>query len=196
MRQVGQEDIRCNTCRMRAMDMRKKSRSWFVPLLLVFAVLWAVGKKDTPSAPAQSGVLSAPSTFESTSPSPSTPAPVSATEHFVSADNLTVRNQPSGKVVSKLKRGEKVQVFETRNDWARISIDGQSPKWLSSKSLCSGSGCYFVSKRKPVTQPVQPARQQTPAYGSSCPCSSGNVCIGPRGGRYCITSGGNKRYGV
>lgn len=30
----------------------------------------------------------------------------------------------------------------------------------------------------------------------SCPCSGGNVCIGPRGGRYCITSGGNKRYGM
>lgn len=28
-----------------------------------------------------------------------------------------------------------------------------------------------------------------------CSCSGGNVCIGPRGGRYCITAGGNKRYG-
>ena len=33
-------------------------------------------------------------------------------------------------------------------------------------------------------------------YGRGCPCSGGTVCIGPRGGRYCITSGGNKRYGV
>lgn len=32
--------------------------------------------------------------------------------------------------------------------------------------------------------------------GSSCPCSGSRVCIGPRGGRYCITRGGNKRYGV
>ncbi|WP_413629940.1 SH3 domain-containing protein [Novosphingobium sp. JCM 18896] len=32
--------------------------------------------------------------------------------------------------------------------------------------------------------------------GSSCPCRGSRVCIGPRGGRYCITSGGNKRYGV
>lgn len=30
----------------------------------------------------------------------------------------------------------------------------------------------------------------------SCPCSGSKVCVGPRGGRYCITSGGNKRYGV
>lgn len=29
-----------------------------------------------------------------------------------------------------------------------------------------------------------------------CPCNGGDVCVGPRGGRYCITSGGNKRYGV
>jgi hypothetical protein len=34
------------------------------------------------------------------------------------------------------------------------------------------------------------------SYGSSCPCSGRNICFGPRGGRYCITSGGNKRYGV
>lgn len=177
--------------------MRKKSRSWFVPLLILFAVLWAMGKKDTPPAPVQPSALSTPSTLGSISQTPSSvPAPVSANEHFVSADNLNVREQPGGKVVSKLKRGEKVQVFETRNEWARISTDSQSSKWLSLKSLCSGSGCYVVSKPKPVTQPVQPARQQIPAYGSSCPCSSGNVCIGPRGGRYCITSGGNKRYGM
>jgi hypothetical protein len=177
--------------------MRKKSQSWFVPLLILFAVLWAMGKKDTPPAPVQPSALSTPSTLGSISPTPSSaPAPVSSTEHFVSADNLNVRDQPGGKVISKLKRGEKVQVFETRNEWARISIDGQSSKWLSAKSLCSGSGCYVVSKPKPVTQPVQPARQQISAYALSCPCSSGNVCIGPRGGRYCITSGGNKRYGM
>lgn len=179
--------------------MRKKSQSqsWFVPLLILFAVLWAMGKKDSPPAPVQPSTLNTPSTLAGISPTPSSaPAPVSATEHFVSADNLNVRDQPGGKVVSKLKRGEKVQVFETRNEWARISTDSQSSQWLSLKSLCSGSGCYVVSKPKPVTQPVQPARQQIPAYGSACPCSSGNVCIGPRGGRYCITSGGNKRYGV
>ena len=28
----------------------------------------------------------------------------------------------------------------------------------------------------------------------SCPCSGSNDCVGPRGGTYCYTSGGNKRY--
>lgn len=32
--------------------------------------------------------------------------------------------------------------------------------------------------------------------GGGCSCAGGNVCYGPRGGRYCITSGGNKRYGI
>ena len=38
-------------------------------------------------------------------------------------------------------------------------------------------------------------------YGSSsssssydCPCSGSDNCVGPRGGIYCITNGGNKRY--
>lgn len=30
----------------------------------------------------------------------------------------------------------------------------------------------------------------------ACPCDGGDVCTGPRGGRYCITSSGRKRYGV
>lgn len=177
--------------------MRNKPQSWFVPLLILFAVLWAVGKKDSPPASTQPGALPTPSTLAANSPaSSSLPETPSATDQFVSADSLNVRDQPGGKVVSKLKRGEKVQIFEMRNEWARISTGGQPGRWLSSKNLCSGSGCYVVQMPKPLTQAPQPARQQTPKYGSSCPCSSGNVCIGPRGGRYCITSGGNKRYGI
>jgi len=42
----------------------------------------------------------------------------------------------------------------------------------------------------------RPRRSFSYDNGGSCPCSGGNVCIGPRGGRFCITSGSNKRYGV
>ncbi|MNE97115.1 hypothetical protein D3C80_1954150 [compost metagenome] len=39
--------------------------------------------------------------------------------------------------------------------------------------------------------------RQTNGYsGGGCSCSGGNVCYGSRGGRYCITSGGHKRYGI
>ncbi|WP_348532530.1 SH3 domain-containing protein [Pseudomonas sp. PP3] len=114
----------------------------------------------------------------------------------MSADKLNIRDQPGGKVIFNLLRGDKVQIYAKRNDWVRISIDSQPAKWLSSKSLCSGSNCYVASQPKPARPAPQPARRSAPEYGSSCLCSSGSVCIGPRGGRYCITSGGNKRYGV
>lgn len=41
--------------------------------------------------------------------------------------------------------------------------------------------------RKPM---IAPALQQ-----DGCSCGSGKICIGPRGGRYCITASGTKRYG-
>ncbi|WP_434674476.1 SH3 domain-containing protein [Pseudomonas sp. R1-15] len=114
----------------------------------------------------------------------------------MSTDKLNIRDQPGGKVISKLQRGDNVQVFEKRNEWVRISIDGQPARWLSSKRLCSGSNCYVRTQPKSLRPAPQPAYRPATEYSSSCPCSSGNVCIGPRGGRYCITSGGNKRYGV
>ncbi|WP_080590218.1 SH3 domain-containing protein [Pseudomonas putida] len=113
-----------------------------------------------------------------------------------SADKLNLRVQPGGKVISSLKRGEKVQVYERKAEWARISLDGQPQRWISYKNLCSGSSCFVIRQPKRERPAPQPVRSSTSEYGSSCPCSSGRVCIGPRGGRYCITSGGNKRYGV
>ncbi|WP_318653955.1 SH3 domain-containing protein [Pseudomonas sp. Y24-6] len=176
------------------MEMRKKSQSWFVPLPIVFAVLWAIGKKDSPPAQVQPSPPPTPNTLVSSTSDPS-PTPAPSVDQYVNANQLNIRDQPGGKVISKLSRGAKVQVFEKRDDWVRISIDGQPAKWLSSNSLCSGSNCYIASKPKPWRSPVQPTRRQMPKYGTSCP-PSGNICIGPRGGRYCITSGGNKRYGV
>lgn len=39
-----------------------------------------------------------------------------------------------------------------------------------------------------------PAHRKDAEPGESCSCRSKRVCTGPRGGRYCITSGGKKRY--
>ncbi len=51
-----------------------------------------------------------------------------------------------------------------------------------------------ASIRPATSQSAMSSRPQRTLSGP-CPCGSGRVCIGPRGGRYCITSGGNKRYG-
>ncbi|QXG50090.1 SH3 domain-containing protein [Pseudomonas viridiflava] len=179
--------------------MRKKSRSWFIPLLILFAVLWAFGKKETPPAQAPLSQKATPNTLVSASSPAIQPAQTPPVYQFVNTDKLNLRDQPGGKVISTLQRGDKVQVYEKKDQWVRISADGQPAKWLSSKSLCNGASCYAFSKPEPVRTarpPAQPIPSQVPSYGSSCPCASGNVCIGPRGGRYCITSGGNKRYGV
>ena len=68
----------------------------------------------------------------------------------------------------------------------------------------SSSNLYFFnytapSKRSKSRKSAKSRRSRGSGFYSgsgSCPCSGGSVCIGPRGGRYCITSGGNKRYGV
>lgn len=52
------------------------------------------------------------------------------------------------------------------------------------------SGASSKPRKKQTTRQGQ---KQT--YGAGpCPCSRSLNCVGPRGGRYCITSGGNKRY--
>lgn len=115
---------------------------------------------------------------------------------FVSTSTLNQRSSPNGKIIGRLAGGDSVVVYERKGEWARVSAQGVPAKWVSSKLLCSGSGCY-----RPTNRPVSSSRKNLrPARSDysdgSCPCSGSRVCIGPRGGRYCITSGGNKRYGV
>jgi len=115
---------------------------------------------------------------------------------FVSTSTLNQRSSPNGRIIGRLAGGDSVVVYERKGEWARVSAQGVPAKWVSSKLLCSGSGCY-----RPTNRPVSPSRKNLrPARSDysdgSCPCSGSRVCIGPRGGRYCITSGGNKRYGV
>lgn len=65
------------------------------------------------------------------------------------------------------------------------------------RSASYSSNRIKASSKKKHRRSSGSKRRSTGSYiGGSCPCSGGNVCIGPRGGRYCITSGGNKRYGV
>ncbi|WP_440491672.1 SH3 domain-containing protein [Serratia nevei] len=122
-------------------------------------------------------------------------------EKFVNTDKLNVRASPSGKVIGSVIRGEKITVYQEKADWIRISQKTEKPRWISAKSLCDYAECYI---KPTITKAIKaPAKQTLPIKKppqnssiGSCPCSSGNICIGPRGGRYCITSGGNKRYGV
>lgn len=59
------------------------------------------------------------------------------------------------------------------------------------------SGATSRARRSSSRRGRHRKRRRIGGYeGGGCPCRGSTVCIGPRGGRYCITSGGNKRYGV
>lgn len=50
-------------------------------------------------------------------------------------------------------------------------------------------------KKTPIPKPqivVEPKKK----YSGGCSCADGNVCFGERGGRFCLTSGGKRRYGI
>lgn len=106
---------------------------------------------------------------------------------YVTADSLNGRDAPStiSEVVTSIPHGNSVEVLDRSGDWMKVRASGRDV-WISSA---------YTSRSRPAPRPrytPQPVR----SYGGTCPCSGSNVCIGPRGGRYCITSGGNKRYGV
>jgi hypothetical protein len=80
---------------------------------------------------------------------------------------------------------------------------GTAASYYASGSGRTTSSRHSASQRKAVSSvrkkrsrkaKVRSSRRSS--FGGGCPCSGGTVCIGPRGGRYCITRGGNKRYGV
>lgn len=118
---------------------------------------------------------------------------------YVTAAALNARAEPNvkGHVVNKFVRGQRLEVRERSGDWLKI-VQGATFAWVAAT---------HVSRSAPVQSLVSPNRKSGPHSTSShprksryidgnCPCSGGRVCIGPRGGRYCITSGGKKRYGV
>lgn len=58
-----------------------------------------------------------------------------------------------------------------------------------SKRSCSAELGGGTSPRQLLAQP-----QRKSSAPGDCSCRSGNVCTGPRGGRYCMTDAGNKSY--
>ena len=121
-------------------------------------------------------------------------------EYAVKPEVLNIRDAPNGAVIGKLKKEQLVTVYITEGTWSRISPDGETSKWVSSSSLriarnVNTGSVPSTSVRPSYSAPSTLKPSYNKAYsGGRCSCSSGAVCFGPRGGRYCITSGGNKRY--
>ena len=179
---------------------RRSSNAGGIVVVGFLAVIVAMcrgggGGSADPSTPTATPLgHSSPVTSLVETPAPLEPVPET---QYVSTSSLNQRSAPDGGVVGRLNGGEQVSVYERKGNWVRISPEGSSPRWVSSTLLCSGAGCYHASPSRSSSRPSSSAR---PTRGNftegSCPCSGSRVCVGPRGGRYCITSGGNKRYGV
>lgn len=164
---------------------------WIVALLLGIGLLSQCGKDGAPSSNSGSSINSLASM----------PTETPSRYMYVQANTLNCRAEPSASspIVAKLSVNDQVPVLEDRDGWSLA-------KRLEN---CWVRTSYLASTRKYVPPPrAAPQRSYSSSsssrstahrsYGDAgiCPCRGNNVCIGPRGGRYCITSGGNKRYGV
>lgn len=134
---------------------------------------------------------------------------------FVKSESLTVRNSPreDGGVVRTVDRGFEFKVYDMSSGWYRISPTTSNPQWINADFVCFTKGCApSASTTSTLVIIPQPRRIEPPKYNpeadkrpeqraqrpssssASCPCSGNSNCIGPKGGRYCITSNGNKNY--
>ncbi|MPM59999.1 hypothetical protein SDC9_106845 [bioreactor metagenome] len=102
--------------------------------------------------------------------------------------------------------GRRYTLIEQKNGWLQLQ-SGQDRGWARASAFGDCKSAPYPAARsakqaaKPdssshaVTAKPRPSCR-TADSGSGCPCGGGKVCVGPRGGRYCIMSGGNKRYGI
>lgn len=111
---------------------------------------------------------------------------------YISSASANARSAPSARAgrVRRLTRGTKLTVIERKGGWTHVAADTAS-FWVATNLLADRAP---ATASQPRSKPTKLPR--SPVFSGGCPCGSGHVCVGPRGGRYCITSGGNKRYGV
>ena len=178
------------------MASNKQANSWGCGLLIL-AFLFALGRcggdgdePDNSEDAAQASSLMGSGLeddFERQEPSGIAAQFDEGETAYVTANSLNGRSSPStsADVVAKLPHSSSATVVDRSGEWMKVRSSGRDV-WVSSK---------YTSRYRPAPRPryTPPPRR---SYGSGCPCSGSQVCIGPRGGRYCITSGGNKRYGV
>lgn len=58
----------------------------------------------------------------------------------------------------------------------------------------AGGAWWILPSAAPAPPEMAQAVPAEAAPAADCPCTSGRLCEGPRGGRYCLTDAGNKRY--
>jgi hypothetical protein len=91
---------------------------------------------------------------------------ISSGEYYVSANRLSVRLGPSpnATITNTLNRKQKVQVFEIKNGWGRISKyyngavqgkSGQVARWVSAKYLSTSKPKDSFSSNSPLEKAIK-----------------------------------------
>jgi hypothetical protein len=131
---------------------------------------------------------------------------------IVSTKKVRGRSEPNSnaRTIDTLRSGEKVRILSRKGNWVKVA-KGATSVWIvsthvkrrsSSPNLLKSSSFKKQSSDKSTKAKKRRVSRKNGYYSTrgttsgSCPCNGGPVCVGPRGGRYCITSSGNKRYGV
>lgn len=123
----------------------------------------------------------------------------------VSTEGAWTRVDPPRLAACWVRSDLLVSSLATYDTWPAARAAGR--KWAGANTDPSyerGLGIHRAPRSPHVARSARSARSGTRCGrsrglydgGGSCPCGGVGVCVGPRGGRYCITSGGNKRYGV
>jgi uncharacterized protein YgiM (DUF1202 family) len=133
----------------------------------------------------------------------------SAKAEIISAEDVKCYFIPAqiSSIRATLKKGSTVSVILPAADWSQIRAETNEKCWVLSKYLAASLDLTSPKNDKSLPLPKSHAKNHNSARLTShrarettsmggCSCASGHICIGPRGGRYCITSRGGKRYGV
>lgn len=139
-----------------------------------------------------------------------------------SSVNCREKGSASSTIVKVLKRSDQAVIVDRVAGWANLDF-GEEACWVlaqyvGSQALADATEVHALkgapsisvgakakakarSSAGPSTSTARnsarrSSRRSSGYSAAGCPCSGSRVCVGPQGGRYCITSGGNKRYGV
>lgn len=127
----------------------------------------------------------------------------SSSDHIFGAE-VKGRSSPSStsKITRVFQNGDAVKIIKRQQNWIKVIQNGVT-FWVLAKHISSSAHVSPTATRSSLVgrsfkQSVNRSRttKRTSFSSGSCPCGSGRICTGPRGGRYCITFGGNKKYGV
>ena len=128
---------------------------------------------------------------------------------YISVNNAPTYSEPNSEGASEkiLHYRDPVRIVEKGVNWSKVMQNGVT-FWVLTRQLTATTppissshaktpNGFRSTSAKTSKQSVADKREKAGARGGngSCPCGSGRICTGSRGGRYCLTSSGNKDYG-